>query len=147
MTDEEFIAAFEGCTLPNEAFHHCDHIRLAWLYLRQYGFPGAAERISDSIRNFAAHNGAAQKYHHTITIAWLRMVEHASKSLPPQATFEELLVACPALIEKNTLREYYSSALLDSDAARAAFVEPDLKGLPRAQTAPCSHGSESTLRR
>jgi hypothetical protein len=27
MTDEEFVRGFEGCTLPNSAFHHRDHVR------------------------------------------------------------------------------------------------------------------------
>ena len=32
LNDEEFLQAFEDCTL--EEFHHADHVRMAWLYLR-----------------------------------------------------------------------------------------------------------------
>src|SRR5687767_11184411 len=34
--DQEFIAAFESGKLPPECFRHQDHVKLAWLYLRQY---------------------------------------------------------------------------------------------------------------
>ena len=30
MNDDDFLAAFEGATLPPDAFHHRDHLRLAW---------------------------------------------------------------------------------------------------------------------
>lgn len=33
MTDEDFLHAFETCTLPPESFHHVAHVRLAFLYL------------------------------------------------------------------------------------------------------------------
>jgi hypothetical protein len=29
MTDDEFIASFEDCSLANESFHHSDHVRMA----------------------------------------------------------------------------------------------------------------------
>ena len=36
MTDNEFIAAFENCTLPLESFRHADHVKMAFLYLSRY---------------------------------------------------------------------------------------------------------------
>ena len=36
MTDSEFVDSFEDCTLPSTAFHHRDHVRLAWIYLRRH---------------------------------------------------------------------------------------------------------------
>ncbi len=32
MTDDEFLAAFEDCTLPFEQWHHRAHVRVAFLY-------------------------------------------------------------------------------------------------------------------
>ena len=46
MTDQEFAAAIETCRLPNAQFHHRDHLRLAWIYLRRYGPElGEAQRL------------------------------------------------------------------------------------------------------
>src|SRR5438105_1346815 len=77
MTDDEFIRAFENCTLPETMFHHRDHLRLVWLYLGRHGRDGAQVRIARSILRYAASLGKAEKYHHTITLAWLKLVEHA----------------------------------------------------------------------
>jgi len=131
MTDDEFVEAFESCTLPKELFHHRDHLRLAWIYLRRYGPGEAGARVGESIRRYAAHLGVSQKYHETITLAWFLLVEHADGHAPPGASFEDMLEAFPELLDQNTPRRYYSSAVLDSDAARAAFIEPDLAPLPR----------------
>jgi len=45
MTDGEFLAALEDCTLPESAFHHVDHVRAAYLYLRNGGFAEAIARL------------------------------------------------------------------------------------------------------
>jgi hypothetical protein len=130
VTDEEFTQAFETCEIPNAAFRHRDHIRLAWIYLRKYGPTEAATRISVSIRRFAAHNGASHKYHETITVAWMVLVAEAMHRVPDNASFESMIEASPKLLEKNTLSEFYSDAVLKSEAARSAFVEPDMNPLP-----------------
>jgi hypothetical protein len=128
MNDSEFVRAFEACELSNESFHHRDHIRLAWIYLQRYGEQEAGTRIAASIRNFAAHFGKTDKYHETMTIAWLRLVAHESKG---RTTLEEALAASPMLLEKRTLAGYYSDGLLQSDRAKQEFVDPDLMPLPK----------------
>lgn len=138
MTDIEFTLALESCTLPEDQFRHRDHIRLAWIYLRDYGRAQAAQRIAESIQRYAAHHGKPDRYHHTITTAWLELVCAVHESLPPNATFEDALVCWPKLLQKATLAEYYSSGLLGSDAARREFVEPDLKPLGLSE---CVNGS------
>jgi hypothetical protein len=131
MSDDEFVEAFETCTLPKELFHHRDHLRLAWIYLRRYGRREAGTRVGESIRRYAAHLGASQKYHETITLAWFLLMEHAHRQAKPGASFEDVLAAFPELVDQRTPQRYYSSAVLQSDAARTAFVEPDLAPLPR----------------
>jgi hypothetical protein len=120
MTDEQFALAFERCEISNAGFHHRDHVRLAWFYLRRYGAE-ADTRIVASIRNFAAHHGKLDKYHQTMTIAWMRLVEPAARVEP----FEDAIAAFPRLIEKDYLREFYSDDLLRTQNARENFVQPD----------------------
>lgn len=130
MSDEEFVEAFESCVLPNEMFRHREHLRLAWIYLRRYGSSEAHARVAESIRTYAEHLGAIHKYHETVTQAWLCLVANADNCLPEAASIEDILAAFPDLLDKSVLRRYYSSALLESDAARIEFVEPDLEPLP-----------------
>ena len=130
MTDQEFVRAFESCELANEEFHHRDHIRLAWIYLRCYGEAEARRRIAAGIRRFAAYHGKSDKYHETITAAWLRLVADAVLRAPGQESFEELTQAAPELLDKRTLEKFYSAAVLTSGDARADWVLPDLQPLP-----------------
>ena len=134
MNDHEFVDAFETCRLPNELFHHRDHLRLAWIYLERYGASDAPARIAESIRRYAAHHGESDKYHETITVAWLRLVADSTGRMRA-ASFDELLAACPELLDKNTLHHYYSPELLASETARTQCVAPDRKALPDAALA------------
>lgn len=131
LTDQEFVEAFETCRLPIEQFHHRDHLRLAWIYLRRLGVPAAAVRLGESIRRYAAHHGKPEKYHETVTVAWLRLLA-GSANRSGASSFEELLAASPDLLDKNTLQQYYSPKLLAFESARAQFILPDRKALPSA---------------
>ena len=128
MTDDEFLRRFEACTL--EDFRHRDHVRVAWIYLRQLPYDRAVEAMERGIRRFATHHGALDKYNHTITLLWMRLVAAAR----PAATdnFDAFLAAHAQLLDKDIPRRFYSTSLLDSPAAKNGWVEPDLEALPRA---------------
>ena len=130
LTDAEFIRAFEACELSNESFHHRDHIRLAWIYLQRYAELEAREHMAGAIRKFAAHHGKSDKYHETVTVAWLRLVANGIARMPPGSSFEQLTIAAPELLDKRTIEKFYSRAALASESARAFWVEPDLQPLP-----------------
>jgi hypothetical protein len=130
MTDDEFAAEFEACRIPNELFRHRDHLRLAWIYLHRYGSAEAGARLSVSIRRYASHHGKAHKYHETVTLAWLQLVDHAARCTSQAANLETVLEAFPELLNKSALQKYYSATLLESETARQIFVQPDLEPLP-----------------
>ena len=130
LNDNEFRRAFESCELPNSAFHHGDHIRAAWLYVRRFGVSEAESRLSEGILRFATHHGGPQKYHHTMTVAWVRLIAVAHRDTPALDRFEDFLAAHPHLLDMRALSKYYSASRLGSPAARAAWVEPDLQTLP-----------------
>jgi hypothetical protein len=129
-SDEAFRRAFERCTIPNEAFRHRDHIRLAWIYLRDSDLDGAITRITESIRRYADHHGASGRYHETLTQAWARIVALAIAATPRAASVDELLAAHPHLLDKGLPLRHFSGTLLWSDAARRQWVEPDLRPFP-----------------
>ena len=74
---QDLVRDFETCALPNEVFHHREHIFVAWTYLRQMDYSAAETRMSEAIRRFAEFHGATTKYHHTITLVWMRLVAAA----------------------------------------------------------------------
>jgi hypothetical protein len=47
LSDEEFAAAVERCEAPDDGFHHRDHLRLAWIYLRRYGAAEAGRELPE----------------------------------------------------------------------------------------------------
>ena len=55
MNDRDFVDAFEACAIPSRDFRHADHVRLAWIYLRERPVLEAIARFTTSLRRFAAH--------------------------------------------------------------------------------------------
>ncbi len=136
-SDDDFLRAFEDLTFPADQFHHREHLRVAWLYLKSSDATRAAERMSAGIRRFANHHGATQKYRHTLTLLWMRLVAAALVETPDGLAFEEFLAAHPELCDKSLPAKYYSEALLQSPAAREGWVQPDLQPLPELRVYRC----------
>ena len=128
MTDAAFARAFEAGAVRPEDFDHVAHLRVAWVYLTEAGSAAAAlPRIREAIQRFAAAAGAAQKYHETITVVWMRVLEEAGADVPRPCELSELLRERPDLGDKNLPLKHYSRERLFSDAARERYVPPDLE--------------------
>ncbi|HWE08644.1 MAG TPA: hypothetical protein VG325_04790 [Solirubrobacteraceae bacterium] len=52
-------------------FGHREHLELAWTYLRLHPTEEAERVMVAAIRHIARRHGAEEKYHETITRAWL----------------------------------------------------------------------------
>ena len=136
-SDEDFLRAFEDLSFPADQFHHREHIRVAWLYLKCSDATRAAERMCAGILRFANHHGATQKYHHTLTLVWMRLVAAALVETPEGYNFTQFLSDHPELADKNLLAKYYSPELMQTAAAREGWVEPDLQALPNLRVYRC----------
>ena len=82
MSDEEFIAQLEAGTLPEDQFHHADHLHAAWLYLTRFPAAEALARFSKVLRRYAASLGKADRYHETITWAYLLLLNERIRRGP-----------------------------------------------------------------
>jgi len=131
MPDGEFLATFERGEFAGDAFPHRAHLRMAWLYVMELGPDLAIRRAADGVRNLALRNGVAGLYHDTLTRAWVYAVAAATARSRP-ATFAELLVRHPQLLDKQLLLRHYTPDLLASSRARAMWVAPDLLPIPGA---------------
>lgn len=124
LTDEELVAGFEAGSLAQ--FHHADHVRLTVVYLARHGRDEALRRLTDGILRLATADGHPEKFHLTMTRAWVEIIEAARIAHPRAATPEALVSACPELLDRNVLLRYYSRERLDSDRARTEWLTPDL---------------------
>lgn len=74
MSGDKLIEQFENGATPAATFHHADHVRLAFEYLRRYSALEALQRFSAALQRFAATQGKAQLYHETVTWAYLLLI-------------------------------------------------------------------------
>jgi hypothetical protein len=130
MSDEEFVRAFHEGALPNAAFGHRDHVRLAWLLTRRLGPAAGGEAVAEGIRRFAALHGNPGKYHETMTRFWARVVGHHVALRPEIVDFEAFVAAFPLLLDKSLPYRHWRAETLEGAEARARWVEPDLVGMP-----------------
>jgi hypothetical protein len=127
LTDDDFVARFEDCTLPNSAFHHRDHVRLAWIYLRRHSPLEALTRFAEGLRRFATANGHPGLYHETITWAFLLLIHERMERGATGTAWEDFGAAHPDLLtwKPSVLDRYYRPETLGSELARRIFVMPD----------------------
>lgn len=112
---------------PGE-FPHRSHLRVARLYLVQLPLGEAIERFCADLRRFARAKGAAAKYHHTISVAFLLLMRARLANAPAGETFDGFLERNPDLASAGCLKAFYSEAALASDVARRDFLFPDRAG-------------------
>jgi hypothetical protein len=125
LTDAEFLAQFENCSLPKAYFNHRGHIRMTWIYLRQETVEAAVQHVTEGIKRYAASLGASHIYHETLTRAWVYLVKKAMQA--SDDNFDKFFSANNSLFEKSLPLQYYSSELLHSERAKKEWVLPDLK--------------------
>ena len=124
LDDEALLAGFESAALEPGNFHHEEHVRVAWLYFQRHEPAVALARFETHIRKLVTALGAADKYHETITWAYLLLIRERAERGESWGEFaaraEDLLDPGGAI-----LRRFYSPQLLASDRARTRFLLPD----------------------
>ena len=112
-----------------EHFGHREHVHLTWLAVRRCGIPVAIGLVSKGIQRTARYAGAPQKYHATVSRAWVELVGHhaAERGEYDFAAFAE---HHRALLDKRLLTRFYRPATLAGAPARTGWVEPDLAPFP-----------------
>ena len=127
MSDQELINRFESGTVPENGFHHADHVRLAFAYLREYSPLDALQRFSAALKQFAASHGKTQLYNETITWAYFFLIRERMVRFATEIDWEEFASRNPDLLiwKNGILNRYYQDATLKSDLARSVFIFPD----------------------
>ncbi len=114
---------FEAGRIDPRHFGHRDHVRMSYELLERYTFPEALFRLAKGLRRLAADAGVPQKYHETITVAFLSLI--AERRLAAGFSgWEEFAAQNPDLLEKELLAKIYPPGVLDSPLARETFLLP-----------------------
>ena len=125
MTTHEIIRQFETDTLASE-FHHGDHVRLAFAYLKEFPPHEALARFTNALKRYAAARNKSQLYHETITHAYFFLIrERMARN--GTVKWDDFARQNPDLLQwkPGILDRYYRDSTLQSDLARSVFVFPD----------------------
>ena len=123
MSDAELVERFERGDVAQ--FHHPDHVRVAYAYLRTMPLLDAIARFTAALRRFAAAQGKPQLYHETITWAFLLII-HERMQRAPALEWDAFRAANGDLLrwKPSVLDAYYPAEVLQSELARRVFVLP-----------------------
>lgn len=121
MTDDELVRAFEAAAL--DEFPHASHVRVAWWYVMHEPLLGAIVRARTALLRFAAAKGKPQRYHETITIAFLLLIADRRRQ---DEIWDEFAARNPDLLQWPcpALLRWYPAEVLDSPRSREAFLVP-----------------------
>jgi hypothetical protein len=126
MTDAKFLGALEDCALPESEFGHSGHVRAAYLYLLSCEFAGAVARMRRVIRNYARHLGKADRYHETITVAYVALIQQHIAERGDGGCWEKFKRDNADLLQPGLLLQYYPECQLNCELARRVFLLPRL---------------------
>jgi hypothetical protein len=124
-----FDDLFGQVTAAADRFGHRQHVRLTWLAVRQCGMPHAIDLVCQGIQRTARYAGAPQKYHVTVSRAWVELVAHHAAH-DGTDDFEAFAARNAPLLDKRLLTRFYRSTTLAGSRARTGWVEPDLAPFP-----------------
>ena len=126
---KNFWRLFENCLL--EEFHHADHIRMAWLYLREYGYEIESVKVKEGmIKKYSTAKNANALDHETITEFWIRLVQHVIMNHCAE-TFGEFFSSFRPLQDSKSIYRHYSKEYLMTESARSVWCHPDVQLIPR----------------
>ena len=98
MTDENLMRAFESGQVPDGGFHHAQHVRVAWNYLKAHPLPEALGRFCSALKGFAHAQGAPNLYHETITVSFVLLINERLSRHGAPVSWDAFAAANPDLL-------------------------------------------------
>ena len=129
LSDQAFKKAFEMLTFNPVLFSHEAHVRLAWIYIQEYGVEQAKDIFCKQFMAFVQLHKAENKFNKTLTVASMYIINHFM-NISEAKNFRDFIVEHPILISdfKGLMAKHYHIDIYDSEEAKKAFIEPDLIG-------------------
>jgi hypothetical protein len=125
------MSDFEEGRLPAGSFHHAEHVRMAFVYLRRFPPLEALDRFYKALERMAAANAKPDRYHETMTWSFVFLIreriERRVRETGRPPNWYEFAAENLDLLRWNdhALKKYYSDEALNSELARRVFILPD----------------------
>lgn len=135
VSDDALLEQFEDLSLPLAKWDHKNRLRIVFLHLERFGLEDCLDpngtlcqrwyRFKDSV-------GHGQRWHVTLTLFWVQLLEAARRSSEENVSFESVWEDHPEFHAGRLFEEYYTTELLlgEDSSAQHEWIPPDLKPLP-----------------
>jgi hypothetical protein len=128
---KEVVRTFEDATVSRAAWKHAEHLTVALHYLTLHDMETATAKMREGIfklltKGFQVDLSKEMPYHETLTVFWMRTVDDFRRSKNGASMLEKANELIDEYDKDHPLR-FYSREYLFSAAARAKFVEGDLR--------------------
>ncbi len=125
------VTGFENASIPASEFTHTAHIAVALSYLSELPPEQALARMREKIRAFAAHHGVSNLYHETLTMFWMKLLDHVAGTYDVDLPlFRRINLIVARWGTRAPVDAHYTRELITSPAARERWVLPDRLPLP-----------------
>lgn len=130
LSDSEFLTQLEQRAFTPNDVDHVWHLRVAWVHLHAHRWPIALAKVVELLRTERELGLHPLPYHHTLTVASLRIV-NVRIGQADYDNFFEFLEHNPDLADDfdTVISRYYSHETFYSEAAKTSYVPPDLRPL------------------
>jgi hypothetical protein len=127
IAPDEMLERFENCSLAEDELSHAGHVKLAFLYLRNYEVIEVLQRFPAALIRYAAAKGKSGLYHETITWAFVLLIHERIARMGRPATWEDFARGNEDLVRggKKLLQKFYRDETIGSEFAKRTFVFPD----------------------
>ena len=126
---ENVVRGFESCATGKDGFSHHDHLAVAVWYLRK-DEEQALNLMRASLHRFLDHHDCRANYHETLTRFWILLVQRTLDGISPEPPLLDATNAVVAKFDNSRIAfEFYSKEVVESEAARSGWIEPDLEPL------------------
>jgi hypothetical protein len=98
------------------------HVRAGYLYLQQLDFPQALARLCTVLKRYAAALGKSDRYHETVTVAFLALINERLRDSGEGGGWESFAEAHPELLRRDALGAFYPAEVLETARARRMFI-------------------------
>ena len=125
------VLAFETATIAASEFTHAAHVTVALSYLGELPPNEALARMREKIRAFAAHHSMGNLYHETLTVFWMRLLNHVAATYDSDLPlWKRINLIVTRWGNRGPVEAHFTPELIASSAARENWVPPDRLPLP-----------------
>lgn len=132
----QLLRRFIALEIDAASFGHREHVQVAFEMLHRYDYLDVCTLYANNIKAMAENAGASNQFNVTITFAFLSLIAQRLSSAR-ESDFERFIQVNADLLNRDILKNWYSTEALRSEFARTHFLLPMKDGGSNAYGAQC----------